>query len=252
MIDTHCHLDHEAFATDREAVLQRSQSVGVNEWVIPAITLPRFAAMQALASPHVHLAFGLHPLYYADHPDDALNQLAHWLNHSRPLAIGEIGLDGMAPRASQQQQMYWFSGQLAMAHALALPVLLHVRKCHEEVLACLQNSRFSGGGIVHAFSGSLQQAQRYRQLGFCLGIGGVVTRPQARRLHAVVQSVADDALVLESDAPDLPPSACVGQRNEPAFISWVVQALAELRQTTESHIATMTTNNARKVLRLPK
>ncbi|WP_130472039.1 TatD family hydrolase [Candidatus Magnetaquicoccus inordinatus] len=250
MIDTHCHLDHPSFAADRALVLQRSIDAGIRQWIIPAIVLRHFSAMQALQTAHIHLAWGLHPLFYAEHPEDALNQLAEWLSHTPPLAIGEIGLDGFAPPASQDQQMHLFCGQLAMAQSLRLPVLLHVRKCHEEVLGVLKKSAFAYGGVVHAYSGSWQQAERYLERGFCLGIGGVVTRPQATRLREIVSRVADHALVLESDAPDLPPVACSGQRNEPAFIRHTVATLAQLRNCSADSIAESTTANARRILSL--
>jgi TatD DNase family protein len=250
MIDTHCHLDHPSFDGDRAAVLQRSRAAGINGWVIPAIVLPGFANMLRLQSATIHVAWGLHPLFCAQHPADALEQLQAWLSCHRPVALGEIGLDGFAPRASQERQTELFAAQLAMAHAMRLPLLLHVRKCHEEVLAMLRKSRFAWGGIVHAFSGSGQQAERYVQMGFCLGIGGVVTRPAATRLRSIVKQMAEESLVLESDAPDLPPAHCNGQRNEPAFIVHTVAAIAELQQRSPEAIARSSSNNGRRILSL--
>ncbi|MBF0099210.1 MAG: TatD family hydrolase [Magnetococcales bacterium] len=250
MIDTHCHLDHHAFDSDREAVLQRSRAAGIHEWVIPAITLASFANMLRLHSTTIHIAWGLHPLFCAQHPANALDQVQAWLSHHRPVAMGEIGLDGFAPRDSQERQTELFAAQLAMAQSLRLPLLLHVRKCHEEVLGMLRKNRFAWGGVVHAFSGSAQQAERYLQMGFCLGIGGVVTRTTATRLRHLVSRLAAAAFVLESDAPDLPPAACNGQRNEPAFMVHTVDAIAALQQRPPEEIIHDCTRNARRILSL--
>ncbi|MEO5364116.1 MAG: TatD family hydrolase [Magnetococcus sp. DMHC-8] len=252
MIDTHCHLDLPVFADDRDEVLARSRQAGVVQWVVPAIRLTRFADVVAMRRPGVHVALGLHPLFGADHPPDAVVRLARWVERDRPIALGEIGLDGTAPAATHADQHRLFAAQLALACQAGLPVLLHVRKAHEPVLACLRRTGFPHGGIVHAFNGTLQQAHHYLGLGFCLGMGGVVTRAQAVRIRQVAGRLPDEALVLESDAPDLPPAGHAGARNEPATcLPLVVQALAGLRQVAGTHIIAITSRNARRVLGLP-
>lgn len=251
MIDTHCHLDLPVFDVDREAVMQRSRQAGVVEWVVPAIRLARFADVVALRSPVVHIALGLHPLFVADHPDNALAQLAAWLAESHPIALGEIGLDAAAPVATHPLQQSLFAAQVDLARQARLPLLLHVRKTHEPVLALLQRTAFPYGGIVHAFNGTVQQAARYLGMGFRLGVGGVVTHERAVRIRQMVSQLPDAALVLESDAPDLPPIGYLGRRNEPGYLPLVVQALAGLRQVSPAHIVETTSYNARTVLGLP-
>lgn len=251
MIDTHCHLDLPVFDADREAVMRRSRQAGVVQWVVPAIRLARFAHVVALRAPAVHIALGLHPLFVADHPDHAVDALAEWLAKSQPVAVGEIGLDGAAPVATHPLQQSLFAAQVELARQARLPILLHVRKTHEPVLALLQHTAFPYGGIVHAFNGTLQQAGRYLDMGFRLGVGGVVTHDRAVRIRQMVSQLPDGALVLESDAPDLPPIGHGGQRNEPGYLPLVVQALAALRQVSPAHVMETTSHNARTVLGLP-
>ncbi|MEO5353974.1 MAG: TatD family hydrolase [Magnetococcus sp. XQGC-1] len=251
MIDTHCHLDLPVFDADRGEVLARSRQAGVVQWVVPAISLANFSALVALRSPAICIALGLHPLFVAEHPLDAVAQLAHWVAEVKPTAIGEIGLDGAAPATTHARQQWLFAAQVDLAQQVGLPLLLHVRRCHEPVLDLLTRSGFAFGGIVHAFNGSLQQGQRYVSLGFRLGMGGVVTRPQAVRIRQVAAQLPDTALVLESDAPDLPPAGHQGERNEPCHLPLVAQSLAVLRGVSPEEIMETTSRNARTVLGLP-
>ncbi|MBF0400494.1 MAG: TatD family hydrolase [Magnetococcales bacterium] len=248
MIDTHCHLDLAVFDEDRAAVMERSRQAGVVQWVVPALSLAHFPALVALRTPELHVALGLHPLFIHDHPDDGIGQLAQWVARIQPVALGEIGLDATAPNQERQQKL--FAAQLDLAREARLPVLLHVRKCHEPVLALLQRTAFSCGGIVHAFNGSVQQAHRYLAMGFRLGMGGVVTHEAAVRIRQMAREVPEEALVLESDAPDLPPVGHRGERNEPCHLPLVVQALAALRQVSQARIVETTTHNARATLGL--
>ncbi|MBF0160765.1 MAG: TatD family hydrolase [Magnetococcales bacterium] len=252
MIDTHCHLDQPVFATDREAVLARSRQAGVREWVVPAIRLEDFPNLVALRAPSLHIALGLHPLFTPSHPADGVARLAQWVERCRPIAMGEIGLDALASHATQPLQQALFDAQLDLARQMRLPLLLHVRKAHDAVLARLRQTAFPYGGIVHAFSGSLQQAHSYIRMGFCLGMGGVVTHAQAVRVRHVAGAVPASSLVLESDAPDLPPSGHRGERNEPCHLPLVVQALSALRQSSPAEIQSITSHNARLVLGLPE
>ncbi|MEO5339340.1 MAG: TatD family hydrolase [Magnetococcus sp. MYC-9] len=252
MIDTHCHLDQAVFDADRAEVLARSRQAGVVQWVVPAIRLADFPAVVALRSPQIHIALGLHPLFPVLQTETTLTRLAEWVAESRPTAIGEIGLDATAPSACHEVQRWLFEAQLELARQVRLPVLLHVRKAHDPVINSLRRLAFSCGGIVHAFNGTLQQAHRYLNLGFRLGMGGVVSREGALRIRQVASQLPDEALVLESDAPDLPPAGHLGERNEPCYLPVVVQALAGLRRCSPEHIRTTTTRNARLTLGLPE
>lgn len=248
MIDTHCHLDQAVFNHDRAAVLARSRQAGVSQWLVPGICLSGFPAIVALHSSTIHIALGLHPLF--SHPDNAIEQLASWLEQTNPIAIGEIGLDYLAPAQTHPIQRRLFEEQLLLAQDARCPVLLHVRKAHAVVIAMLRQQAFSCGGIVHAFNGSLQQADQYIDLGFRLGFGGVVTHDRALRIRRLAALLPEDALVLETDAPDLPPAGHHGERNEPGYLPLVAQTLAQLRHVSIEHIMAVTSNNAQLVLGL--
>ncbi|MEO5376517.1 MAG: TatD family hydrolase [Magnetococcus sp. DMHC-6] len=248
MIDTHCHLHLPAFDTDRQEVLARSRQAGVDQWVVPGIRLSDFPQLVARHEEGIHLAFGLHPFFTQDHPTDGPDQLINWVRQYHPLAIGEIGLDFIAPQTTHQMQLALFTEQLRIADQFHLPVLLHVRKAHDIVLGVLRQRPFPFGGIVHAFSGTLHQARSYIELGFCLGFGGVVTRDNARHLRDLVPFLPESALVLESDAPDLPPAGHLGERNEPCHLPLVAQTLATLRKVPIEHMITTTRLNAQRVL----
>ncbi|MEG3641123.1 TatD family hydrolase [Magnetococcus sp. PR-3] len=250
MIDTHCHLDAPLFDHDRMAMLARSRGVGVRHWVLPAVTLARLPKLLALQGPGVTIALGLHPIYLHQHPQDALTQLQRWLDQVKPPLMGEIGLDHACPKPSHAAQRTLFEGQLEIAQARGLPVLLHVRKAHEQVLQALKHRAFSHGGIVHAFNGSLDQAARYRRMGFKLGFGGMLTRPHSRKLHALARTLPETDLVLETDAPDMPPHPHKGQRNEPALLPYVAQKLADLRGVALAQMVATTTANAQHALKM--
>jgi len=245
LIDTHCHLDVAAFDSDREAVLARAHAAGVVAMVVPAITAAGWAGVTTLCSsrPMLYPALGLHPLYPAQ-PGD-LERLERIVQTERPVALGEIGLDFFDADADRPGQQTLFEAQLALARAADLPVLLHVRKAHDTVLATLRRLRFTAGGIVHAFNGSRQQAQHYIELGFCLGFGGVVTRPRARKIRALAATLPLASLVLESDAPDMPPATHQGERNSPEYLPEILAAVAELRRESGEAIAAATSDNAR-------
>ncbi|MBF0293796.1 MAG: TatD family hydrolase [Magnetococcales bacterium] len=250
MIDTHCHLDLPVFDHDRDAVWERARRVGVRQCVIPAIRVAGFAKVAAMASPQFPIALGLHPWYLPDHPADAVSRLEGWLARCRPVAIGEMGLDHKVPPESHAAQQILFIDQLLLAKRHKLPLLLHVRGAHDTVCSQLRKHAFTCGGIVHAFNGSLQQAHAYLDLGFRLGFGGVVTHDRAQRVRRVAAALPDHALVLETDAPDLPPAGHTGERNEPAHLAMVVATLAGLRGVEPGCIIEQTTQNATTVLQL--
>ncbi|MBF0271858.1 MAG: TatD family hydrolase [Magnetococcales bacterium] len=250
MIDTHCHLDFPHFDADREAVWRRALAVGVVGGVVPGVCLRDFGRVVALRAPGMWIALGLHPCFLAEHPPDALAQLESRLLRDQPVAVGEIGLDHLLSAETHALQLGLLEGQLRLAERFRLPVLLHVRRAHDLVISVLRRLAFRHGGIVHAFGGSLQQAEAYIKMGFCLGIGGVVTYERSRRIRQVAAALPEECLVVESDAPDLTPAAHYGERNEPAFLPEVVAVLAALRRTDPEQIRMVTSRNARRVLGL--
>jgi TatD DNase family protein len=169
------------------------------------------------------------------------------LQTEKPLAVGEIGLDFFLTELDRNRQQSIFEAQLQLAQAAQLPVLLHVRKAHDQVLATLRRIRVKGG-IAHAFNGSLQQAQHYLELGFKLGFGGTLTYDRSSKIRQLAQELPVEAIVLETDAPDMVVAQHRGERNSPEYLTHVLSALAELRQMDAMTLAQQTTTNACEVL----
>ncbi len=252
LIDTHVHIDVEKFSADREAVIAAARSNGVSQMVVPGIEASGWAQLNEVCQQHEGLfpALGYHPLYLPDDPYAATKQLQQAIEHYCPIAIGEIGLDFWERGTPREPQLLMFENQLELACEHGLPVLLHVRKAHDQVLSLIRMSGVAGG-IAHAYGGSLQQAEHYIELGFKLGIGGMVTYPRSTRLHALVQQLPLEALVLETDAPDMSPVAHQGERNSPAYLPQVVEKIAELRGIEPEEVARVTSKTAQQLLNLP-
>ena len=249
LIDTHCHLDVTAFDADRHQVLAQARSAGVSRLVIPAIHAAGWPGLLDLCEREEGLypALGLHPVYLNQHQPGDLQALSRLLKARRPLAVGEIGLDYFIPDLDRLGQEALFEGQLRLAADAQLPVLIHARKSHDQVLVCLKRHPVQGG-IIHAFNGSLQQAYRYLDLGFKLGFGGMLTFDRARHLRSLAAALPVTALVLETDAPDLTVAAHQGERNSPAYLPDVLTALAEIRGLDARELALQTSLNAMDVL----
>ena len=256
LIDTHCHLDVRAFDADRAEVLARARAAGVAAQVVPAIDASGMAGLLALCAdePDLFPALGLHPIYLEHHRAEDLATLERAVAEHHPVApvaIGEIGLDYYVEGVDRAGQQQLFEAQLAIARDAGLPVLLHIRKAYDEVGATLRRMNFPHGGIAHAFGGSLEQAKRLIDLGFKLGFGGTVTYPGSKRIRRLAAALPLEALVLETDAPDIPVAAHRGERNSPEYLPQVLAALAEVREQGSDEIAAATTANASKLLRLP-
>jgi TatD DNase family protein len=250
LIDTHCHLDVGDFDADRGQIVSRCRERGLGAIVVPAIHARGWSRLLTVcaAEPLLFPALGLHPVYQAEHRPEHLDDLSQRLARERPVAIGEIGLDFFIPDPDVAGQQACFEAQLGIAEAAGLPVLLHVRKAHDQVLATLRRRRFSQGGIAHAFNGSLQQARQYIDLGFRLGFGGVMTLERARNIRRLAVELPLDAIVLETDAPDLPPAAHYGERNSPEYLPEMLAELAALRGESPAVVAAATTANARAAI----
>jgi TatD DNase family protein len=263
-IDTHCHLDAPEFDADRDAVAQRARAAGVTQMVLPAVEAAHFVAVQQLATRHdLVYALGIHPLYVNRAADDAMQRLREALDDARDdprlVAVGEIGLDHFVPdeQADRGRQEALYVAQLELSAQRGLPVILHVRRSADALLKHLRRVRVSGG-IAHAFNGSRQQAQAFIDLGFKLGFGGAMTYERARQIRELAATLPDEAIVLETDAPDIPPhwlyrtaverAAGASSRNEPAELPRIAQALAALRGWTLEHTAAITAANARAAL----
>jgi len=251
LIDTHCHLDVEEFDPDRPRVIAAARAAGVDAIVVPGIHAagwPRLLALCA-ADPGLHPALGLHPIYLDQHRDTHLQELERLLADHPVVAVGEIGLDFFVPELDRSRQTVLLEAQLAIAAAGGLPVLIHARKSHDQVLVTLNRIRVVGG-IAHAFNGSLQQAERYIELGFRLGFGGMLTFERSSRLRVLARALPLEAIVLETDAPDLTVAAHRGERNSPEYLPDVLLALAAVRGEDPAYVAERTSANAREVLGL--
>lgn len=255
LIDTHCHLDAAEFDADRDAVFAAAKlgaeetALSVAAFVVPAVERANFGAVASVCRSFEGCApaYGIHPLYVDRAKSEDLAALREILRRENAVAVGEIGLDRHLATRDDALQLFYFRAQLELARALGLPVLLHVRRAIDPILALLKEIRVPGG-IAHAFNGSLEQAREFIKLGFKLGFGGAVTHPRAIRLRALAQALPLAALVLETDAPDIPPAWKPHGRTEPADLIPIAQTLAQLRNIPLAELAITTSENAMAVL----
>ncbi len=250
LIDSHTHLDFADFDDDRQALLAQSRALGVRRMVVLGVYQRNWQRVWDLvqSDPDLHAAFGLHPVYLDEHQPDDLRQLADWLSrlagHRQLCAVGEFGLDYYLPTLDRQRQQTLFEAQLQLASDFQLPALLHVRRSHAQVIATLKRFKLQRGGIIHAFAGSREEALEYIKLGFKLGLGGAATWPQALRMHKVIAGLPLDAVVLETDSPDMAPAMYPGQRNSPAHLPAICAALAAIMGISPEQLAAASTANA--------
>jgi TatD DNase family protein len=251
IIDTHCHLDLEAFDADREQVLQRARANGVGQIIVPGVTADRWQTLADFCGtdPGLHAALGLHPVFLDSHSPGDLQALPGALEKNSVVAVGEIGLDFALKELDRSRQIALLEQQLAIAESACLPVILHVRKAHDEMLRLLGQYSLPGG-TAHAFNGSIQQGMQYAGMGFKLGFGGMLTFTRSSRLRRLARELPIDAIVLETDAPDLTVASHQGERNSPEYLPEVLAALAEVRGESPDEIAARTTHNARSVFNL--
>lgn len=254
LFDTHCHLDIADFDRDRGEVLARARAVEVDSMIIPAIDAARWDGLLQLCNEGdgLYPALGLHPMFYKQHdPTADITRLERLVSENKLVAIGEIGLDFYLDRGHKGEQLQYdiFEKQLGLAKNAGLPIILHVRKAHEEVLQRLKKIGVVGG-TAHAFNGSLELAQRYIALGFKLGFGGMVTYEKSTKLRELVKQLPLESIVLETDAPDMSPSAHHGERNSPEYLPEIAQVIADLRGMDVEDVMRITTTNAREIFRL--
>ena len=252
LIDSHVHLDDLAFDEDRDAVLARARAAGIRDMVIPAITAATWPHLRDVCRDHpdLHPAYGLHPMFLAQHAPGDLDSLEQWLRNEPAVAVGECGLDFHVEGLDPDIQRGLFRRQLEIARAHDLPVIIHARKAVEEVIHTIRSIGHLRG-VIHSYSGSPEQARQLHDLGFLIGLGGPVTYARARRLQRVAASVPIDQLLLETDAPDQPDAEHRGSRNEPARLPHVAACIAALRDISINELADATSVNARRLFRLP-
>jgi TatD DNase family protein len=261
-IDTHCHLDAHEFGNESVAQAALAKQQGVGMIVLPAVETANFAIVAQLAASvdNACYALGIHPIYVPHAEEDHLRvlreQVAAAMDDPRFVALGEIGLDFFIPMltepAMREKQIFFFREQLKIARDFDLPVLMHVRRSQDVVLKHVRQIR-PNGGIAHAFNGSEQQAKGYIDLGFKLGFGGAMTFTRALQIRRLAAELPLEAIVLETDAPDISPSWVHPGRNSPDQVPRIGAVLAELRGMTVAQVAAATSANARAVLsRMPQ
>jgi len=250
-IDTHCHFDFPPFTGDEANSLARAAGAGVTGIIVPATEAANFARVTALADEHdaLYAALGLHPIVIENHTDACLEKLEEALK-TRPkklLAMGEIGLDlyRADPQFDRQEQI--LDAQLKLAKRYDLPVILHSRRTHDKLAMHLKRHNLPKTGVVHGFAGSLQQAQRFIDLGYCLGVGGTITYPRASKTRDVIAQLPLSSLLLETDAPDMPLNGFQGQPNRPERVAKVFDTLCELRPEAPDVIAAAILDNTRRL-----
>ncbi|WP_372625694.1 TatD family hydrolase [Arsukibacterium sp.] len=254
LIDSHCHFDLPELAKEQDSLWRQAQQVGVAALVIPAVAPAAWSNLLNLHTeqPAWHIALGIHPWWAAKHTlldvarlDQLIRQQA-----DNVCAVGEIGLDFALAENTFAIQQQLFESQLAVAKKHTKPVILHHRKSQPQLLAELKRQQFDEGGILHAFSGSQQQAAAFLDRGFKLGIGGTITYERARKTRNSIQKLPLNSFVLETDAPAMPLAGSQGQINTPARLIDVFDTFCQLRSESRSALAAALWQNTAAVLRL--
>jgi TatD DNase family protein len=263
-IDSHCHLDAPEFDVDRDAVVARARAVGVQAIINLPGHVDHFAQAKATrakfsaeyGADFCLTGYGIHPMWVAGPGGVSAREhiavLREWVEREKPDLIGEIGLDFFIPNFNQAEQEWFYVEQLKIARDFDLPVSLHVRRSQDHLLNHLRRIKVRGG-FAHAFNGSQQQAEEFVKLGFCLGFGGTATYPQANNVRRLLRDMPIENIVVETDAPDIPPSflGTMGSRarNAPEHVARIGAMLAEVRGMSAEEFAEVTTGNVRRVLR---
>lgn len=260
LVDTHCHLYFRRFDCDRDEALRRARGAGVNRVIVPAIDLESCRQAIALSSSAdgVFAAVGVHPNSSGEFEDSAIEALRGFAGGAKVIAIGEIGLDYHWAKSPKAQQWRAFESQLELAAELELPAIIHNRDASADVLNILEDwaqtapAKLCGRlGVLHSFSAGFDIAERALALGFYLGFTGPITFKNADELRSVARRVPIDRLLIETDAPFLAPQPRRGKRNEPAYIRYINDKLADLRGFGAGEMARQTTRNAERLFALP-
>lgn len=253
-IDTHCHFDFPPFKDDEAHSIARAAEAGVERIIVPAIGSQYFARVVDLARtwPALYGALGLHPIVIEEHTPDCVDKLEQQLT-MRPekiVAIGEIGLDLYRENPQFERQETVLEAQLKLAKRFDLPVILHSRRTHDKLAMHLKRHNLPRTGVVHGFAGSLQQAERFIGLGYCIGVGGTITYPRASKTREVMAQLPLGSLLLETDAPDMPLNGFQGQPNRPEQAARVFETLCELRPEAPDVIAQALFENTHRLFTL--
>lgn len=254
LIDTHCHLEMEAFDSDRDKAIKRAEDAGI-EYIINAGS-DREGNIKGLELsakyPHIYSAAGIHP-HDAKTLDEALyDELKKWVKHPKVIAVGEIGLDYHYMHSPKGIQVETFRKQIVLAKEENLPIIIHSREANNDTLRVLREEAADVTGVLHCFSGDIEMAEEAMGLGFYISIAGPVTFKNAKVLREIAEFIPDEFLLIETDAPYLTPVPMRGQRNEPSFLTYTAQVISEIRGITVSDLARITTLNAMRLFKIGK
>lgn len=253
LIDSHCHLDDDRFDGKRLALIHAARDIGVEHFIVPATTQQRWPLLRQLQQQHndIHIAYGYHPMFMQEHQQADMERLECLIVEHGAIAVGECGLDFFYSNLNENQQKKLFEQQLDVAKNLSLPCIIHSRKSLDMVISMLRKKPLLAG-VVHSFSGSLQQAKQLNDLGFKLGIAATVCFDRAKKLQAIVKEIALEHILLESDAPDQSGPKYKGLLNQPAYILAQLNKLAQLKKMNSSDIALQTSLNTKELFKLKK
>lgn len=259
LIDTHCHLDLPDYDQDREEVVNRAHTVGVNHFIVPGITIKTGDNLvRTLANyPDISFAFGLHPNYANEWDQDSLAELKSLASNQGCVAIGEIGLDYYRHFVEPEIQRRVFQTQLSLAAELELPVIIHCREAEADLCSILQswhdtlikrNSPLAAHpGVLHAFSGSTHMLDEFSSRNFYFGIGGSITFKNDPERVSLIRSIPSECILLETDAPYLTPTPFRGKRNEPSYLIYISEKLAEIRNQSVTELSNISALNSKKL-----
>ncbi|MDX1554189.1 MAG: TatD family hydrolase [Marinobacter sp.] len=249
LIDAHCHFDFPEFDGRREAVLDEARGAGLSHLVIPGVRRCDWGRVSRTAGEHegLYYCLGIHPWYVGEHRDDDLSALRDALmdRPGRCVALGECGLDRL--HGDLKDQYPWFEAQMDIATQTHFPLVVHSVKTHDEVHEVLRRKGFAGRVLVHGFSGSFQQASKLIDLGCFIGVGGVITHPRARKTRDTIARLPVEALVLETDAPDMAPEGVSRRQNSPTFLPFIFNTLVELRGAGREELARALLGNVQRL-----
>lgn len=250
LIDAHCHLDFINFDKDRDEVIQRAAQNGISDIIIPGVSTSNWQKIKALCEQHknLHPCYGLHPYWVDQHQENDLEKLENFIDNTTCLGIGECGLDFRAEQADKKAAIF-FKAQLDIAERKNLPVIIHSVRATEDVIQQLRKYP-TLTGMVHSYSGSYEQALQLIELGFYISFGGAITYEHARKLRKVASKIPLTSLLIETDAPDQPDASHQHERNEPAYLTEVINVLVKLRSESTTKIAHHTISNVKNLFGL--
>ncbi|WP_458110003.1 TatD family hydrolase [Bacillus zhangzhouensis] len=253
LFDTHAHLNAEQYNEDLEQVIERAKSEKVENIVVVGFDRPTITRAMELIEEYefIYAAIGWHPVDAIDMTDEDLAWIKELSQHEKVVAIGEMGLDYYWDKSPKEVQKEVFRRQIALAKEVNLPIIIHNRDATEDVVTILKEEGAADvGGIMHCFTGSLEIAKACMEMNFYISFGGPVTFKNAKKPKEVVKDIPSDRLLIETDCPYLTPAPFRGKRNEPSYVKYIAEQIAELREMSFEELAELTTENAKKVFRI--